>query len=79
MMYIDKQVYREFYSISCYCNNFCLIEIFRTTMDGVIKDLKKIEEKGMLLAKKLIYYGYIPLILYIGGRTVDWSAIFPKA
>jgi hypothetical protein len=48
-------------------------------MDGVIKDLKKIEEKGTLIAKKLIYYGYIPLILYIGGRTVDWAAMVPKA
>lgn len=48
-------------------------------MDGVIKDLKKIEATGTLVFKKLVYYGYIPLVLYLGCRTIDWSSIFPKA
>jgi hypothetical protein len=47
-------------------------------MDGVIKDLKKIETQGMHIIKKVIYYGYIPLILYIGFKTTDWQALFPK-
>lgn len=47
-------------------------------MDGVIKDLKKIESQGMQIFKKVVYYGYIPLILYVGIKTVDWEALFPK-
>lgn len=47
-------------------------------MDGVIKDLGKIQSTGTLVFKKLVYYGYIPLILYLGGRTIDWSVLFPQ-
>jgi hypothetical protein len=35
-------------------------------MEGVYKDLHMIKIKGTTLAKNLIYYGYIPLILYLG-------------
>ena len=48
-------------------------------MDGVMKDLSKIQSTSTLVFKKMVYYGYIPLILYLGGRTIDWSMLFPKA
>ena len=44
-------------------------------MDGVIKDLGKIQSTGTQVFKKLVYYGYIPLILYLGARTIDWCAL----
>ena len=56
-----------------------IINCGSTNMDGVIKDLGKIQSTGTQVFKKLVYYGYIPLILYLGGRTIDWSALFPKA
>lgn len=47
-------------------------------MDGVVKDLKKIGTQSAQISKKLIYYGYIPLILYLGFKTVDWENLIPK-
>jgi len=59
-------------------SDFLLFNYGSTNMDGVIKDLGKIKSTGTLVFKKLVYYGYIPLILYLGGRTIDWSSFFEK-
>ena len=42
-------------------------------MDKTIKDIKKITNTGSKYLKTAIYYGYLPLILYLGFKTVNFD------
>jgi hypothetical protein len=39
-------------------------------MDKTIKDLQKLSNSSVKVAKKVIYYGFIPLVIILGIRTV---------
>lgn len=45
-------------------------------MDRTARDLKKVADGSMSLAKKALYYGYIPLILILGARTIRMDMLF---
>jgi hypothetical protein len=56
-------------------------------MEGVYKDLHIMKTKGIKLAKYAVYYGYIPLILflgntniykYVGYKTINYEEVFNK-
>ena len=42
-------------------------------MYKTIQDIKKASNEGQKLFKGFFYYGYIPLILVLGIKTVDWQ------
>jgi hypothetical protein len=44
-------------------------------MKSTIKDLNKLKDKTYGLIKTGVYYLYIPIVLAIGARTINWSAI----
>lgn len=39
-------------------------------MQKTVKDLKKLSTNSIKVAKKAIYYGFIPLVIILGIRTV---------
>jgi hypothetical protein len=39
-------------------------------MDKTIKDIKKLSNNSLKIGKKLVYYGFIPLVVILGARTV---------
>ena len=39
-------------------------------MQRTARDLQKLADGSIHIAKKALYYGYIPLILFLGARTV---------
>ena len=41
-------------------------------MDRTVKDIKKITTIGSKYLKNSVYYAYIPLILYLGAKTMNW-------
>lgn len=41
-------------------------------MEKTAKDLKKIGTTTLSLAKKAVYYGFIPTIIILGVRTIDF-------
>jgi hypothetical protein len=44
-------------------------------MDKTVKDLKKVSYGAFGLAKTAMYYGYIPLIIVLGLRTIKWEML----
>lgn len=42
-------------------------------MNRTINDLKKLNNQGQKVFKSFFYYGYIPVILFLGIKTVDWQ------
>lgn len=47
-------------------------------MEKTMKDLSKLGNSSMYYAKKAIYYGYIPLIVYLGLKTTNLSSMFTE-
>ena len=47
----------------------------RGIMDKTIKDIQKISSKSYSTLKTLVYYGYVPLVLFLGFRTADLSRL----
>lgn len=45
-------------------------------MERTVKDLKKIGDVSYKATKKAIYFGFIPLVLILGLKTVDWQNLF---
>lgn len=39
-------------------------------MERTVKDLKKLGSASLKTAKKAIYYGFIPLVIILGARTI---------
>ena len=39
-------------------------------MEKTIKDIKKLGGSSLKISKKLVYYGFIPLVIILGARTV---------
>lgn len=39
-------------------------------MEKTIKDIKKLSGSSLKISKKLVYYGFIPLVIILGARTV---------
>ncbi len=42
-------------------------------MQRTLQDIKKLSNNSQHVMKMFFYYGYIPLIVYFGIKTVDWS------
>jgi hypothetical protein len=47
-------------------------------MKKTIQDLSKIGSTTVNIAKKIAYYGYIPLIIVLGLRTIDFNAMMAQ-
>lgn len=45
-------------------------------MQRTINDISKFGNKSIHYGKKAIYYGYIPLIIALGLKTVNLGAMF---
>jgi hypothetical protein len=41
-------------------------------MQRTLKDIQKIGSKGQHVLKFSLYYLYIPVIIYLGAKTVNW-------
>ena len=44
-------------------------------MQKTIQDLKKATTQGEKIFKGFFYYGFIPIILVLGIKTVDWQQL----
>lgn len=42
-------------------------------MQKTIQDFKKLSNQGQKVFKGLFYYAYIPVIVILGLKTVDWQ------
>lgn len=42
-------------------------------MDRTIKDLKSMAAKTYDYGKVVVYYGFLPTIIFLGLRTVHWE------
>ncbi len=42
-------------------------------MQKTIQDIKKLGNQGTKVAKGFFYYAYIPVVVILGLRTVDWQ------
>lgn len=42
-------------------------------MQKTVQDIKKISSQGQKLFKGFFYYAYIPAIVILGLKTVDWQ------
>lgn len=42
-------------------------------MQKTVQDIKKLSNQGQKVFKGLFYYAYIPVILVLGLKTVNWS------
>ena len=47
-------------------------------MEKTVKDLKKLTNSGSKYLKSSIYYAYIPVILFLGFKTMNWDNITGK-
>ena len=43
-------------------------------MQKTVQDIKKLSNQGQKTLKGFLYYAYIPVIVYLGIRTVDWQS-----
>jgi hypothetical protein len=48
-------------------------------LKSTIKDISKISDKSSKAVKGAIYYAFIPLVLYLGLKTVDWKQLTQQA
>jgi hypothetical protein len=42
-------------------------------MQKTVQDLKKLTSKAINLGKGFLYYAYIPVVVYLGIKTVNWE------
>lgn len=47
-------------------------------MEKTMRDLKKYGDISYKYAKKAIYYGFIPLVIVLGARTIRWDAVMAQ-
>ena len=45
-------------------------------MNRTLRDLNKIKDATLSVGKTVIYYGYIPLIVVLGMRTMNKEMLF---
>jgi hypothetical protein len=44
-------------------------------MKTTTNDLKKYAGKSWELAKGAVYWGYLPVLLFLGFKTIDWDRL----
>jgi hypothetical protein len=42
-------------------------------MKATIRDLSKMSSKSVNVVKTFLYYGFIPSIVYMGAKTIQWE------
>lgn len=45
-------------------------------MERTLRDVNKLWDTSLEVGKTVMYYGYIPLILFLGARTVKLDMLF---
>lgn len=45
----------------------------RKNMQKTVQDIKKLSNQGQKVFKGFFYYAYIPAIIILGLKTVDWA------
>jgi ABC-type arginine transport system permease subunit len=48
------------------------------SLQTTVKDVMKITDKSVNVVKGAMYYAFIPAILYLGIKTVDWNQFSPQ-
>lgn len=48
-------------------------------MKKTVKDIEKLADGSFKWAKTILYYFYLPAVIVIGAKTINWSAAFGPA